>query len=71
MDDLVHSQLISIAESGAVELGWYEIGRVIAINNGTDFMYDGDLDIWPGTSILNFCITSILCEHSTYCSFDV
>ena len=37
---------ISCAENGAVELNWYEVGRVI--NNGTDFVYVGDFDIWPG-----------------------
>lgn len=36
-------------ENGVVELNWYEIGRVLTIANGTDYVYVGDIDIWPGT----------------------
>ena len=39
---------VLIADAGMIELDWYEIGRVVAINNGTDFVYTGDIDIWPG-----------------------
>ena len=35
-------------ENGEVELNWYEIGRVLTVNNGTDYVYVGDIDIWPG-----------------------
>lgn len=35
-------------EGGRVELNWYEIGRVLAIDNETDYVYVGDTDIWPG-----------------------
>lgn len=35
-------------EGGRVELDWYEIGRVLAIDNETDYVYVGDTDIWPG-----------------------
>ena len=33
-------------DDGKIELDWYEVGRVV--RNGTDFVYVGDLDIWPG-----------------------
>lgn len=35
-------------EDGMMELNWYEIGRVLAIDNETDYVYVGDTDIWPG-----------------------
>ena len=38
-----------VIDQGNVELDWYEIGRVVAVDNGTDYVYIGDTDIWPGT----------------------
>ena len=38
----------SYTEQGGTELNWYEIGRVVAVENGTDFAYIGDMNIWPG-----------------------
>ena len=36
-------------------LGWYEVGQVI--NDGTDFVYIGNKDIWPGEHAdLNFSL---------------
>ena len=43
-----HACLIIDTEDGMVELNWYEIGRVLATDNETDYVYVGDKDIWPG-----------------------
>ena len=40
--------VILYAEDGTVGLGWYEVGQVISTNDGTDFVYTGNKDIWPG-----------------------
>ena len=40
--------VILYAEDGTVGLGWYEIGQMISTNDGTDFVYTGNKDIWPG-----------------------
>ena len=41
------------AEDGNMELNWYQIGVVKAIDNGIgmDYVYIGDTNIWPGNQI--------------------
>ena len=44
--------MMMVIDQGGVELDWYEIGQVVAIDNGTDYVYTGDTDIWPGIPIM-------------------
>ena len=44
--------MMMVIDQGSVELDWYEIGRVVAVDNGTDYVYTGDMDIWPGIPII-------------------
>ena len=51
-----------------VGLGWFEVGQVI--NDGTDFVYIGNKDIWPGghADIKNFSLhtQALTLKHLPY-----
>ena len=53
-------------EDGTVELNWYEIGRVLATDNETDYVYVGDKDVWPGANaqiIITMVLIIIVMSH--------
>ena len=48
------SSFTTVTDDGNIELNWYEIGRVIY--DGTNYVYVGEMEIWPGKLKCDLCL---------------